>query len=225
VQQRDSGVADSHIGDPYFACWEHFVALLHTLKSGSVLEIGSRSRSGIDYRGFIPADLSYVGMDILPGPNVDVVGDAHELERLLGRDRFVAAFSRSVFEHLAMPWKVAVELNRVLKPGGIVFTGTHQTWPLHEEPWDFWRFTQHSWTALFNPSTGFEVLETACGEPARIHAVRPNPSTRALQDLPAFLGSASIVRKVSETGLEWPVPLGTAARDSYPPGELARPPT
>jgi Methyltransferase domain len=220
--ERDSGVAESHIGDPYFACWEHFVALLHTLKSGVVLEIGSRARSGITYRECVPKNLGYVGMDILAGPNVDVVGDAHALEELFGKNRFVAAFSRSVFEHLAMPWKVAIELNRVLVPGGIVFTATHQTWPLHEEPWDFWRFSQHTWTTLFNSSTGFEVLEAACGEPARIHAVRPNSSTRTLQNLPAFLGSASIVRKTSETTLSWPVPLEAAARDGYPPGELSR---
>jgi len=223
--ERESGVVDSHIGDPYFACWEHFIAFLHTLKSGAVLEIGSRARSGIIYRDLVPANLRYVGMDILPGPNVDVVGDAHELESLFGSDRFVAAFSRSVFEHLAMPWKVAIELNRVLVPGGIVFTSTHQTWPLHEEPWDFWRFSAHSWSTLFNSSTGFEVVEAVCGEPARIHAVCPNPATRTLQNLPAFLGSASIVRKTSETSLAWPVSLRTASRDSYPPGELSGPPT
>lgn len=220
--ERDSGIAESHIGDPYFACWEHFVALLHTLKSGAVLEVGSRARSGVTYREFVPVNLNYIGMDILPGPNVDVVGDAHSLEELFGRNRFVAAFSRSVFEHLAMPWKVAVELNRVLVPGGIVFTASHQTWPLHEEPWDFWRFSRHTWTTLFNASTGFEVLETACGEPARIHAVCPNSSTGTLQELPAYLGSASIVRKISESALSWPVPLETAARDGYPPGELGR---
>jgi Methyltransferase domain len=225
TSERESGVADLHFGDPYFACWEHFKALLHTLKSGAVLEIGSRARSGITYRELVPTNLEYVGMDILPGPNVDVVGDAHELEKLFGSNRFVAAFSRSVFEHLAMPWKVAIELNRVLVPGAIVFTASHQTWPLHDEPWDFWRFSSHTWATLFNASTGFEVLEAVCGEPARIHAVCPNPATRTLQNSPAFLGSASIVRKISETALTWPVSLQTASRDSYPVGELSEPPT
>lgn len=164
-------------------------------------------------------------MDILAGPNVDIVGDAHELERMFGRNRFVAAFSRSVFEHLAMPWKVAIELNHVLVPGGLLYNGTHQTWPLHEQPWDFWRFSQHSWSTLFNAATGFEVVEAVCGEPARIHPYRSNPATRSLPDCPAYLGSASIVRKVAGTALAWPVTLKTAAIDCYPRGELSQPPS
>jgi hypothetical protein len=223
----DSGsvLADACIGDPFFVCWDHFVDRLRTLKSGTVLEIGSRARSALTYRALVPANLDYVGMDILPGPNVDVVGDAHELEKMFGRHRFVAAFSRSVFEHLAMPWKIALELNRVLIPGCLVFTGTHQTWPLHEEPWDFWRFSQHSWRTLFNSATGFEVLEAACGEPARIHPVRSNPATHGLPDHPAFLGSASIARKISETAPSWEVSLEEAAHGKYPPGELTQPPS
>ncbi|MEO6244581.1 MAG: methyltransferase domain-containing protein [Opitutaceae bacterium] len=138
--------------------------------------------------------------------------------------RFVAAFFFSVFEHLAMPWNVALELNRVLEPGGLVFTATHPTYPMHEEPWDFWRFSPPSWQTLFNAATGFEIVEAVCGEPARVHACRTNPVTR---DIPgsakAYLGSASIARKISDTALAWPVPVGTAARDSYPAGELAQP--
>ena len=223
--ESESAIANACLGDPYFACWDHFVDMLRTIGSGEVLEIGSRARSGLVYRSFVPSKLSYVGMDILQGPNVDVVGDAHELEKMFGRHRFVAAFSRSVFEHLAMPWKVAVELNRVLVPGGIVFTSTHQTWPLHEEPWDFWRFSQYTWPAIFNPATGFEVVEAASGEPARIHPIHANPATHALPNAPAFLGSASIVRKISETELEWPVPLESVVRRAYPPGELKQAPS
>jgi hypothetical protein len=209
--------------DPYYACWGHFVEHLRHAGAGTVLEIGSRARSGLTYREFLPKHLDYVGLDLLPGPNVDVVGDAHELERLFGRGRFVAAFSLSVFEHLAMPWKVVLELNRVLAPGGLVFTSTHQTWPLHEEPWDFWRFSRYSWQPLFNPATGFEVLEAVQGEPARVHALRAHAATRKLAETPAFLGSAAIARKTGETELAWPVSLETAAHGRYPAGETAAP--
>lgn len=220
----ESVITKAAKNDPYFLCWDHFVDRLEQFKEGTVLEIGSRARSAMTRLEMIPKQLKYVGLDILPGPNVDVVGDAHELEKLFGRDRFVAAFSLSVFEHLAMPWKVALELNRVLAPGGIVFTSTHQTWPVHEEPWDFWRFSRYSWQTLFNPATGFEVLEAASGEPARIHPRRTTPAMRTMHQANAYLGSASIVRKVSETTLSWPVPLSVAARDMYPKGELAEPP-
>lgn len=219
----DDALTNAARGDPYFQSWENFLMQLDAFPSGTVLEIGSRARSAITSRHRIPARLDYLGLDILDGPNVDVVGDAHELSRIFSGRRFVAAFSASVFEHLAMPWKVALELNRVLLPGGIVYTATHQTWPVHEEPWDFWRFSKHSWQTLFNPATGFEIVEAVCGEPARVHACRTSPVTRYLPDSPAYLGSASIVRKISDTTLSWPVPLEIAARGNYPPGELAAP--
>jgi hypothetical protein len=212
-------------GDEYFQSWENFLMALAQFPGGTVLEIGARARSAITRQHRIPPQLDYVGLDILPGPNVDVVGDAHELSRLFPDRRFVAAFSTSVFEHLAMPWKVALELNRILVPGGIVFTSTHQTWPIHEEPWDFWRYSKYSWPTLFNAATGFEIVEAVHGEPARVHACRTSPVTRTLPDSPAWLGSACIVRKVADTALTWPVPLSVATQTMYPAGELTAPPT
>ena len=212
-------------GDPYFQSWENFIAHLSTFKSGTVLEIGSRARSAITRSHRIPPQLTNLGVDILPGPNVDLVGDAHELSTLLAGRKFVAIFSTSVFEHLLMPWKVALEMNKVLEPGGIVYTSTHQTWPIHDEPWDFWRFSRDTWQALFNPATGFEILEAVVGEPARIHACRTSSVTRDMPLSPAYLGSASLVRKVSDTTLAWPVPVATATSTMYPAGELTTAPT
>lgn len=225
TQIGEDALTNAATGDPYFQSWENFIARLGTFERGAVLEIGSRARSAITRAHRIPSHLSYTGMDILPGPNVDLVGDAHELSRVMAGKKFVAIFSTSVFEHLLMPWKVALEINRVLEPGGIVYTSTHQTWPVHEEPWDFWRFSRHTWQALFNPATGFEILEAVVGEPARIHPCRTSSVTREMHRSPAYLGSASLARKTAETELAWPVPVSIATSTMYPPGELSDPPT
>ncbi len=211
-------------GDAGHACWYHFLDALQKFDGGDALEIGSRARSAITRRQLIPAKLGYVGMDILPGPNVDLVGDAHQLSAVVGPRKFVAAFSLSVFEHLAMPWKVALELNRVLVPGGLVFVNTHQTWPLHEMPCDFWRYSNDTWPCLFNAMTGFEIVEVAQGEPAQVHGLWDSPVARHLPESPAFLTSNVIARKIGETKLEWPVPTAVASPGSYPAGELAEPP-
>ena len=50
---------------------------------------------------------------------MDVVGDAHTLSRHYPDAAFDAVMAFSVLEHLLMPWKLVIELNRVLKPGGI----------------------------------------------------------------------------------------------------------
>ena len=96
---------------------------------------------------------------------------------------------------------------------------------LHEEPWDFWRFSRHSWKTIFNADTGFEIVEAVSGDPAHVHACYTNPVTRGLADSrDAHLGSASIVRKISDTVLVWPVAVGSVTRDMYPAGEMTSPP-
>jgi hypothetical protein len=223
IFQTSSVFENARAGDPAHACWSHFLAALEKAPPGEILEIGSRARSGLTVRQLIPPQHRYVGLDILAGGNVDVVGDAHTLSERFKPGQFTAAFSRSVFEHLAMPWKVVLELNRVLAPGGLVFVATHQTWVLHEEPWDFWRFSNHSWPCLFNAVTGFEIVEVAQGEPARVHAMWDSAIVYDLASHPAFLYSTVIARKISETALQWPVPTEAVTRANYPPGELVAP--
>jgi hypothetical protein len=71
--------------------------------TSSLLEVGSRARSGNTYRQLFPASCRYLGTDITDGPNVDLVADAHTLDGI-DDETFHFAFSISVFEHLMMPW-------------------------------------------------------------------------------------------------------------------------
>lgn len=222
IYETGSALENARQGDPSHGCWDRFIDQLETIESTEVLEMGSRARSGITVKELIPKKHAYVGLDILPGPNVDVVGDAHCLSTLFSKNRFGAIFSRSVFEHLAMPWKVVIEANHVLATGGFIFASTHQTWVLHEQPWDFWRYSTDAWATLFNRFTGFEIIETAYGEPARIHAMWNSPIVYDMASHPAFLSSAVIARKISGTDLTWPVPLSAIQEGTYPPGELPR---
>jgi len=100
--------------------------------------------------------------------------------------------------------------------GGLVMLTTHQTWPVHEAPWDFWRYSDSAWHALFNRFTGFEVVETALGSPACVVAQTLLPSTLNLDRQPAYLGSAVLTRKVSTCLLSWDVDLGSVIHTSYP---------
>ena len=105
--------------DRYGMPWGRFLEHLRTTPPGRVLELGSRGEQGTMYRDALPPGWTYTGFDIEPGHNVDVVGDAHELSRHVEPESFDALLSVATFEHLAMPWKVAVEINKVLKPGGV----------------------------------------------------------------------------------------------------------
>jgi SAM-dependent methyltransferase len=116
---------------------------------------GARNSTGVLKRALIPATWEYVGLDVAADDNVDVIGDAHALRRSFKKDSFDAVFALAVFEHLIMPWKAVLEINHILRRGGLFLAVTHQTFPLHEEPWDYFRFSAHSWRALFNQHTGF----------------------------------------------------------------------
>jgi Methyltransferase domain len=183
---------------------KRFVDTMHSRHGGVVLEIGSRNRSGMTRRDWA-GTMEYTGFDVAPGDNVDVVGDAHVLSGYFPAESFDGVFTISTFEHLAMPWKVAVEINRVMKTGALLFVQSHQTWPLHEEPFDFWRFSSHAWQALFNAQTGFQVLDTAMGEPASIVPHFMHPVNYGMETQPAQLVSSVLVQKTGPTTLTWDV--------------------
>lgn len=193
-----------------------FLRLVRERAGATVLEVGSRARSGVSVRDQF-AGCDYLGVDVLAGDNVDVVVDAHEMSGQLGRNRFDFAFSLDVFEHLAMPWKAVVELNRVLKPGGVAYVLAPQSCGLHEQPWDFWRLSQGAFRALFNPSAGFEVLETESGEPMHLFPfVHHSPLWDGCEQAMGYARVAVLARKIAETTLEWPVPTASVVDGSYP---------
>jgi hypothetical protein len=197
-----------------------FQTRLGGISAGRLLEVGSRARSGIVRSSLTPKNWSYTGLDVMVGDNVDIVGDAHQLSKLFQNEkRFDAVTAFSVLEHLLMPWKFAVELNKVLNVGAIGLFTTHQAWPIHDAPWDFWRFSDKAWSALFNKATGFEIISTALGEPASTVAWNCHPVTD-FQDQPSYLSSVVLFRKISETKLDWPVELDDILDNQYPPGQL-----
>jgi hypothetical protein len=144
-----------------------FLDTVNADPSTRLLDLGGRSRSGADLSKLFHNAKCTV-FDVLPGENVDVVGDAHAMSLLFPPNSFDAIFSTSVFEHLLMPWVVAAEMSRILRLGGTAFIATHQTMGMHDRPWDFWRFSDTAWDGIFNHLTGFEILDRALENPQYI---------------------------------------------------------
>ena len=217
---RHGGLGEA-VNDAAHLLTAQFRSMLAAAPPGRLLEIGARARSGHIRRDWAPAAWDYSGFDIIAGPNVDVVGDAHALSRHYPAEAFDAVMALSVLEHLLMPWKFVIELNRVLKTGAVGLFTTHQCWPAHDQPWDFWRFSDTAWTGLLNPATGFEIVAARLGEPAFIVPQRCSTATAFPEQPAGALASFVLFRKTGPTQLEWPVELGDVIESRYPGSETA----
>jgi SAM-dependent methyltransferase len=194
---------------------QDFRALINATPNARVLDIGGRDRSKMDLSSQFSVK-EYVVLDILPGSNVDIVADAHEMSRVLEPESFDYVISLSVFEHILMPWKVAIEINRVLKLGGLAWISTHQTIGMHDNPWDFWRFSDTSWDALFNKSTGFRIVDRVMDYEEFILPFVIRESKLDSEKTAGFELSAVIVEKIGTTALDWPVSLESVIQTWYP---------
>ncbi|MBK6407777.1 MAG: class I SAM-dependent methyltransferase [Holophagales bacterium] len=189
-------------------------------RRGRVLEIGSRLVSP-DAQVFRERFHRYVGTDIFPARNVDVVADAHYLSGAFGSETFDGVFSLNVLEHLSAPWLVAREINRVLKPGGLTFHNAPHTWPIHEMPNDFWRFSDEGLRLLFGPASGFEVLDAKGYGRVYVHPDCRKGAYLGMPTIASVGGACVLSRKVRTVGrdeIAWPSEAAESNRRalSYP---------
>jgi hypothetical protein len=179
-----------------------FRARCAELPAPSVLELGTlQSQPGRStmHRDWVPHAAEFLGTDIEAGPDVDVVADLHRLTDVTGEERFDVILSCSTFEHLKYPTLVAHELMKALKVGGLLYVQTHQTFPLHAYPNDYFRFSRDALASLFGTEMGFEVVATNHDFPARIYSARDPRSQLA----PAYLNTTLWGEKRAPTPAEY----------------------
>jgi SAM-dependent methyltransferase len=109
---------------------------------GPVLEIGSYQVAGqedlADLRALFPGK-PYVGLDVRPGPGVDLVADAQDLPHPDASVGTVIAMN--TLEHVPRFWRALEEIRRVLRPDGALLLSCPFYFHIHSFPSDYWRFT------------------------------------------------------------------------------------
>ena len=133
------------------------------ISSGVVTDIGSMDVNG-SYRPLFPA-CRYVGVDMEPGPGVDVVAKNPYSYPLSSRSSDLV-ISGQALEHMEFFWVAGLEMCRLVKFGGLIFLLAPSRGPEHRYPVDCWRFYPDGFRALAKWG-GVELVEvTTDWEPA-----------------------------------------------------------
>lgn len=127
--------------------------------AANVLDVGSCNVNGtfrplIEQRGW-----GYTGLDIAPGPNVDVVAN-NPYHFPFDDGSFDVVISGYCMEHVKSVWRWVPELARVLRPGGLLIIITHWQFMEHRYPVDCWRILPDGMAHLFDETgalLGYEI--------------------------------------------------------------------
>jgi len=131
---------------------------------GLLLDVGCGQRRHEHL--FLPHVTRYIGMDYPPvsegvwattgGEKVDIWADGHNVP--VASACVDTVLCSQVLEHVQEPAQVMRELARVLKPGGHAIVTVPQEWGVHQEPFDYYRFTRYG-LAYLAEKAGLEVVD------------------------------------------------------------------
>jgi SAM-dependent methyltransferase len=126
--------------------------------SGIILDIGCGKKPYYDI--FKDVVSSYIGLEHPNTPDenhkADVLGDGL---RLPVKDNSInSVLCNQVLEHVPEPLVFLKEIQRVLKNKGVLIMTVPQTWGVHEEPNDFFRFTNYGMKYLCD-KVGLNVIK------------------------------------------------------------------
>ena len=164
MNTREDGLArlkDYHVDvtDPYFL---HYRSLFSDLEKASLHARGRLLDVGCGNKPFAAMFRNRVGEHI--GCDVVQSSDSRADVMCLATDlpfkdgSYDTVLLTQVIEHVADHRSMLHEAFRVLKSGGIMILSGPMYWPLHEEPYDFFRFTEHGLRFLLQTS-GFAEVE------------------------------------------------------------------
>lgn len=127
---------------------ERFMPALHVAPI-MVLDVGSYDVNGT-YRPLIEdRGWEYTGLDIRPGPNVDIVADDPYLYPF-DADTYHIVMCGNMLHNVQAVWALIPEMARVLKPGGLLAICTVWNHGENRHPVDCWRFMPDGLRYLFD---------------------------------------------------------------------------
>ena len=148
---------ETNVSDPYYL---HHRSLFADLRAvavhahGRLLDLGCGNKP---YQGIFAKHVTeHIGCDIVQSSlqEVDIICPATDLP--IENGSFDTVVCTQVIEHVADHQAVLREAFRVLRLNGTLLLSGPMYWPLHEEPYDFFRFTEYGLRYLLE-TVGFSV--------------------------------------------------------------------
>ena len=135
----------------------HGVVEKYDLKDKTVVDVGSYDVNGT-YRALFTG--KYIGVDIIPGPNVDILMGSEEWEKIENVD---AVISVQTIEHVANIPGFMTEIWRALKSGGILCIIAPSEGPAHDYPIWVGNFPEERMREVVTAGR-FEILSCAVSD-------------------------------------------------------------
>jgi SAM-dependent methyltransferase len=145
--------------DPYYLVYKNLFADLEKASKhaqGALLDIGCGNKPY--ERMFEGKIASYTGCDVEQSSErkVDIICPATAIAAPDGS--YDTVISTQVIEHVADHQSLLREAHRILRSPGVLILSGPMYWPLHEEPYDFFRFTTYGLEYLLKEA-GFAEIE------------------------------------------------------------------
>jgi SAM-dependent methyltransferase len=175
--------------------------------SNPVYEFGSLQVPGqegfADLRPFFPGK-KYIGADMRAGPGVDLILNLHRIDLPAESAGTVLLFD--TIEHVEFPRKAMEEIKRILRPDGMLIISSVMNFPIHEYPYDYWRFTPEAFRSLLQSFSSSFV--DSCGISEFPHTVigigfNSSPPENILSEFQ---------RNIDKWKDEWRFPQGETSR-------------
>jgi len=179
-----------------------FIGRCAQMEGPRVLELGTKrsyAERSTRHDSWIPNASEFIGSDIENADDVDLIADVHKLSETVGTESFDVIISCSSFEHFKYPQLAAHQIMKTLKIGGLLFIQTHQSYPIHSSPHDYFRFSREALAALFGTRMGFNVIATDYEFPVRLKA----KESADVAFMPAYLNSRLFGEKTGKTPDEY----------------------
>jgi len=187
---------------------EYFVKnYMDTSGEYSILDIGSYDVSGSYKNLFNNSKWHYSGLDIVPGPNVDIVALGPYTFGI--EKKFDIVISGNCLEHVEAPWLWISEVERIIKPGGLLCIVMPFNIGEHRFPVDCYRILPDGFRYLLCTHSRFELIESKITDPPQkirfftarpylmfLYHILPRKIKNALKKPPEFVDSYAIARKL-----------------------------